>query len=297
QDGGALTVTESGSTAAVKATLVGTDQTDDVALLKINGASNLKTITFGDSDKAVVGDAVVAIGNALGLSEGSPTVTQGIVSAIGRHVTAGDTSSGTETLSNLLQTDAAINPGNSGGPLVDSAGQVIGMNTAVAGSTSDGTSAQNIGFAIPSAQIESLLPNLEKGGTKTRSPGYLGVNIETLTPALRSQYGFTPTSGAVILQTVTGGPADNAGLRQGDIVVGIGSRKITSSADLQAAVQADHAGQTINVAFYRGRAKHTVALTLITQQALQNLENQGSLGGFGGLGGGLGGTGGFGLSP
>ena len=101
QGGAALTVTESGSTTAVKATLVGTDQTNDVALLKISGASNLKTVTFGDSDKAVVGDAVVAIGNALGLSQGSPTVTQGIVSAIGRTVTAGGTSTNTETLSGL----------------------------------------------------------------------------------------------------------------------------------------------------------------------------------------------------
>jgi S1-C subfamily serine protease len=295
QDGGALTVTESGSTAPVKATLVGTDQTDDVALLKINGASNLKTITFGDSDKAVVGDAVVAIGNALGLSEGSPTVTQGIVSAIGRTVTAGDPGSGTETLTNLIQTDAAINPGNSGGPLVDSAGQVIAMNTAVAGSTSDGTNAQNIGFAIPSAQIESLLPNLENGGTKISSPGYMGVNIETLTPELRSQYNFTPTSGAAILQTVPGGPADSAGLREGDIIVQVGSKKITSSADLLAALQGDKAGQTIKITFYRGTNKRTVSLTLITQQALQNLEIQGVGSGFGGAGGVPGG--GFGLTP
>ena len=170
------------------------------------------------------------------------------------------------------------------------------MNTAVAGSTSDGTSAQNIGFAIPSAQIESLLPNLEKGGTKTSSPGYMGVDIETLTPELRSQYNFTPTSGAAILETVPGGPADNAGLREGDIIVQIGSKKITSSADLQAAVQADTAGQTITITFYRGTAKHTVSLTLITQQALQNLEIQGVGGGFGGTGG-FGGSGGFGLSP
>ena len=93
-------------------------------------------------------------------------MTQGIVSALGRTVTAGDESSAaTETLNNMIQTDAAINPGNSGGPLIDTAGQVIGMNTAVAGNTSDGTSAQDIGFAIPSARIESLLPTLQKGGT------------------------------------------------------------------------------------------------------------------------------------
>jgi putative serine protease PepD len=289
EDGGDLTVTEAGSTSAQKATLVGTDQIDDVALLRISGASNLKTITFGDSDKAVVGDAVVAIGNALGLSQGSPTVTSGIVSALGRTVTAGDTETATETLSDLIQTDAAINPGNSGGPLIDSAGEVIGMNTAVAGSTGDGTDAQNIGFAIPSAQIETLLPTLEKGNAAVGSPGYIGVDIATLTPALRAQYGFTPSSGAVITDVVQGGPADQAGLAQDDVIVGVESKTITSYADLQAVVQSYKAGQTIKVIYYRGDRKRTTSLTLISATQLQNLEEQNS----GGLGGGFGG----GLSP
>jgi S1-C subfamily serine protease len=286
EGGGTLTVTEAGSTSAHKATLVGTDQTDDVALLHISGASNLKTVTFGDSDKAVVGDAVVAIGNALGLSQGSPTVTQGIVSATGRTVTAGDTGTGTETLSDLLQTDAAINPGNSGGPLVDTEGEVIGMNTAVAGTTSDGTNAQNIGFAIPSAQIESLLPTLEKGGTPTKTPGYIGVDVESVTPQLRSEYGLTPSSGAVILSIVQGSPAAQAGLRQEDVIVKIGSTAITSAADLQSAVQNDKAGQTISLTFYRGAKQHTVSLTLISQTAIQNLENGLGSGGLGGSFGG-----------
>jgi putative serine protease PepD len=290
EGGGTLTVTEAGSTSAQKATLVGTDQTDDLALLHISGASNLKTVTFGDSDKAVVGDAVVAIGNALGLSQGSPTVTQGIVSATGRTVTAGDTGTATETLSDLLQTDAAINPGNSGGPLVDTEGEVIGMNTAVAGTTSDGTNAQNIGFAIPSAQIESLLPTLEKGGTPTKTPGYMGVDVESVTPQLRSEYGLTPSSGAVILSIVQGSPAAQAGLQQEDVIVKIGSTAITSAADLQSAVQNDKAGQTISLTFYRGAKQHTVSLTLISQTAIQNLEN--------GLGsGGLGGSFGGGTTP
>ncbi len=273
--GGAMTVTESGSTSPVKATLVGTDPTDDVALLRIDGASNLKTVVFGNSDKAVVGDAVVAIGNALGLSQGSPTVTQGIVSAIGRTVTASDGQGGTETLSNLIQTDAAINPGNSGGPLIDTAGQVIAMNTAVAGTTSNGSNAQNIGFAIPAAQIESLLPNLEKGGANpANSPGRMGVSVTTLTPQLRSEYGFTPGSGAIVTETVPGGPADQAGITQDDVIVAMGSKAITSASDLQAAIQSLHAGQTISVTFYRGPTKSTTSVTLITAAALQNLENQ-----------------------
>ena len=190
---GSITVTEYGQTKALPATLIGYDQSKDVALLKINGASGLPTVTFGNSSKAVVGDAVVAIGNALGLSAGTPTVTQGIVSALGRSVTAGGVGTQTETLQNLIQTDAAINAGNSGGPLIDTAGQVIAMNTAVAGTSSDGTSSQNIGFAIPIVQVESLLPGLQKGGQTGSGGGYLGVDITTLTPALRQQYGFTPT--------------------------------------------------------------------------------------------------------
>jgi S1-C subfamily serine protease len=275
EDGGRLTVTESGSTQALKGTLVGTDPADDLALLRIDGGSgNLKTVTFGDSTKAVVGDAVVAIGNALGLSQGSPTVTSGIVSAVGRTVTAAGTSNGTETLSDLIQTDAAINPGNSGGPLIDSAGQVIGMNTAVAGSTGNGTSAQNIGFAIPSAEIESLLPGLEKGTGQVATPGYMGVSIATLTPQLRSEYGFTPTSGAVVIRVVPGGPADQAGLTEADVIVAIGSKPVTSVADLQAAVQAARAGQSVRVTFYRGSAKRTTSVTLISASQLQNLEGQ-----------------------
>ena len=112
---GTITVTEYGQIKALPTTLVGYDQTKDIALLKINNASNLPTVTFGDSSKAVVGDAVVAIGNALGLAAGTPTVTQGIVSALGRSVTAGGEGTQTESLTNLIQTDAAINPGTQAG--------------------------------------------------------------------------------------------------------------------------------------------------------------------------------------
>src|SRR5271157_3371282 len=262
---GTITVTEYGQTKALPSTLIGYDQTRDVALLKINSASNLPTVTFGDSSKAVVGDAVVAIGNALGLSAGTPTVTQGIVSALGRSVTAGGIGTQTETLQNLIQTDAAINAGNSGGPLIDTAGQVIAMNTAVAGTSSDGTSSQNIGFAIPIAQVESLLPQLQKGGQTGNGGGYLGVDITTLTPALRQQYGFTPTSGAVILSVVSGSPAAKAGLVQGDVIVNIDGTAITSSDDLQKVVQADKAGQSISITYYVGDSKRTTTATLGSQ--------------------------------
>jgi putative serine protease PepD len=272
---GTITVTEYGQKKADPATLVGYNTQEDVALLKINDPSpNLPTVTFGNSSKAVVGDAVVAIGNALGLAAGTPTVTQGIVSALGRSVSAGGDGTATENLQNLIQTDAAINPGNSGGPLIDTSGQVIGMNTAVAGNSNDGTNAQNIGFAIPAAEVESLLPQLEKGGPATNGGGYLGVDITTLTSALRQQYGFTPTAGVVVLDVLSGSPADKAGLVQGDVIVDIDGSAVTTAEDLQNIIQKDKAGQKIQVTYYVGNSKRTATVTLGTQAEAQQQESQ-----------------------
>ena len=275
---GSITVTEYGQTKALPTTLVGYDQSKDVALLKINGASGLPTVTFGNSGKAVVGDAVVAIGNALGLAAGTPTVTQGIISALGRSVTAGGTGTQTETLQNMIQTDAAINPGNSGGPLIDTSGQVIGMNTAVAGTSSDGTSSQNIGFAIPVASVEALISQLQKGGQSGNGGGYLGVDITTLTPALRQQYGFTPTTGAVILTVVAGSPAAKAGLVQGDVIVNINGTDIASSDDLQKVVQNAKAGQSVSITYYVGDSKRTTTATLGSQAQAQQQPSTGNTG-------------------
>ncbi len=289
-DAGSITVTEYGQTKSLPTTLIGYDDTKDIALLKINNASNLPTVTFGDSQKAVVGDAVVAIGNALGLAAGTPTVTQGIVSALGRSVTAGGSGTSTETLQNLIQTDAAINPGNSGGPLIDTAGQVIGMNTAVAGSASDGTNSQNIGFAIPIDQVEALVPQLQKGGQSGSGGGYLGVDITTLTPSLRQQYGFTPTQGAVVLSVVSGSPAAKAGIEQGDVIVAIDGTAITSSEDLQKAVENGKPGESVTITYYVGDSKRTTTATLGSQAQAQQQQSQGSTtnpfggGGFPGFG-------------
>ena len=261
-----ITVTLYGSLKALPATLVDTDPSNDVALLQITDQSNLPTVTYGNSDNVQVGDAVVAIGNALGLSAGTPTVTQGIISAKGRSVQASNSSgNATENLTNMFQTDAAINPGNSGGPLVDSSGRVIGMNTAVASST-DGTSqAQNIGFAIPSNKIEKLLPPLRSksiGKQPTSGSAFLGVSLETLTPQLRSEYNFQPTQGAVVLQVQSGSPADTAGLQQGDVITAYQGKPVTSADQLATAIQADTPGQTVKIGLYRGPDQMTVTATL-----------------------------------
>ena len=164
-----VTVALNGSTKQLPATVVGTDADKDIALLQIQGESGLPTVTFGDSSQVQVGDQVVAIGNALALGD-SPSVTSGIVSALDRTITAGDSASNsTETLTGMIQTDAAINPGNSGGALLNAEGEVIGMNTAAAGSTPDGTSAEDIGFAIPSNELESLVSGLRNGGDGSQS--------------------------------------------------------------------------------------------------------------------------------
>ena len=258
---GRITVTRSGSTKALPAQLVGTDPSNDVALIRIRNASGLPAVTFGQSDALEVGDAVVAIGNALGLAAGTPTVTTGIVSALGRTVTAGSGNT-SETLNNLIQTDAAINPGNSGGPLLDAAGHVIGMNTAVAGTLPDGTSAQNIGFAIPTTTIKSLLARLKAGETVVSHGAYMGVEITSLTSDLQSQYNFSVTSGVVIMSVVPGTPAAHAGLRQGDVVVGIDRATIDGATALQSYLSTKNPGDTITLHVVRGTQHLTLKLTL-----------------------------------
>ncbi len=261
-----ITVTLFGKVTAMPATLIETDPTNDVALLQITGASNLPTVSYGNSDHVQVGDAVVAIGNALGLQAGSPTVTQGIISATGRTVQASDSSgNATETLTNMFQTDAAINPGNSGGPLVDSSGKVIGMNTAVAANSTGTSQAQNIGFAIPSNKISQLLPALRNKSISSQpqsGSAYLGVSLETLTPQLRSQYNFVPTQGAVVLSVQSGSPADVAGLQQGDVITSFDGKAVSSADQLAAAVQSDKPGKSVKIVLYRGQAQMTVTATL-----------------------------------
>jgi S1-C subfamily serine protease len=258
---GTITVTRTGSTKSIPAVLVGTNPIDDVALIKIQGVSHLPTVTFGNSNALVVGDAVVAIGNALGLAAGTPTVTSGIVSALGRTVTAG-TSTSSETLDNMIQTDAAINPGNSGGPLLDSAGDVIGMNTAVAGSLADGSSAQNIGFAIPVATIESLVKSLEAGESVVTHGAFIGVEITTMSAGLQAEYGFSVSSGAVVMSVIAGTGAASSGVKQGDIIVGINGTTVSSDQDVSSIISALKPGDVIALQLVRGTKHLTVHVTL-----------------------------------
>jgi S1-C subfamily serine protease len=211
---------------------------------------------------------VIAVGNALGLSAGTPTVTSGIVSALGRTVQAGDSGSGPgETLHNMIQTDAAINSGNSGGPLVDSAGQVVGTNTAVAASSTGNAPAQNIGFAIPSSTLQGLLPALRKGGTVAVSKAYLGVEVTDETPQQQQAYGLVPSSGALVASVVSGSPAEAAGIRTGDVIVAFDGAAVTSAQGLTNDVQGKSPQTVVHLTVYRGQQKLTVTATLALSPA------------------------------
>ena len=251
-----IKVTLDGERDARDADVVGRRPETDVALLKIRDGENLDTVELGESSELLVGDSVVAIGNALALP-GGPTVTEGIVSALGRQLDAG---SGV-TLENLIQTDAAINPGNSGGPLVNADGVVVGINTAVIQSTGSEL-AQNIGFAIAVDTIKPLLPELRQGKAAAENQGYLGVSSQTLTPEIAEQFGFSTDRGAIVAQVVPGSPADEAGIRRGDVVVSFGGRAVTTADQLVSAVRAKSSGDKVEVVFNRGEDERKVTVTL-----------------------------------
>jgi len=262
-----ISVTLYGQRRSYPAVLAGTDPTTDVALLQVRGISGLPTVSLGDSSTLLVGDGVLAIGNALALSESTPSVTEGIISAEGRSIRAGGGCAGTESLTGLLQTQAPINPGNSGGPLVDSSGSVIGMNTAAATSSVGNAPAQNIGFAIPIDSIKSLLPGLRLGGTIGPPKAFIGVEVVSVTPALRSAYGLTPTTGALIAVVEPGSPARAAGLEDNDVIVSFDGQAISTDTSLTVAVGGARPGQRVPVVVYRGSHRLTFEVTLGTKPA------------------------------
>lgn len=237
----------------------------DVAFLKINNAQGEKLIpaTLGDSSKVQVGDGVVAIGNALGQFQN--TVTSGIISGHGRSVQASSSgnSQSSENLEDLFQTDAAINEGNSGGPLVNMNGQVVGINTAIAGN------AQNIGFAIPINDAVGLIRQVESSG-KLQQP-YLGVYYVPITADVAQQYSLNATSGAwvppvgVLGQNplVSGGPADKAGVEPGDIITKIDGTTIDQGASLTSIIGQDSVGQTVTLTVQRNGKTLELKATLI----------------------------------
>jgi putative serine protease PepD len=246
--GGTIEVTFSdGSTA--KATIVGRDESTDLAVIKAAGVSGLKPATFGDSDGVSVGDTVLAIGSPLGL-EGS--VTSGIVSALHRPVQSGDGATSTAVLSDAIQTDAAINPGNSGGPLVDATGRVIGINSAIA-ALSSGTDSQSgsigVGFAIPVDEATRVARQLIAGETVTHA--VLGVQVSDVSGG-----------GARVEAVTSGGGAADAGIQVGDVVTALDGTTVDDATALTAAVRAHQPGDRVRVTLTRSGRTEKVTVTL-----------------------------------
>lgn len=240
-------------------TFVGSDPNNDVSFIKINGVSNLTPVKLGDSSAMKVGQKVIAIGNALG--EYQNTVTTGIISALGRPVTAGDeTGTSTEQLENLIQTDAAINSGNSGGPLVNLSGEVIGMNTAVA------SDAQGIGFAIPINDVKGMVKTLLASG-KVQKP-YVGVRYISITPDVASEYNLSVKNGAYIIGStgqsaiVSGSPADKAGLQEKDIITKVDGTSIDSTHPFASLIAQHSVGDKVTLTYLRDGKESTVTITL-----------------------------------
>lgn len=230
------------------------DPTNDIAIVKIN-ASNLPVIELGDSSKIKVGQMAIAIGTALG--EFRHTVTTGVISGVGRGITAGSPFEGyVERLDNVIQTDAAINPGNSGGPLLNSSGQVIGINTAVSGE------GQNIGFAIPINVVKDALDNFNSTGQFNRP--FLGVRYKTISKDL-AILNDVP-EGAYIMEVVGGSPAEKAGLKEEDIVTKIDEVKLTGdNAELAKVISKKKVGDTMNLNVWRDGKEQTFKVTLGNQ--------------------------------
>ncbi len=217
-----------------KAKVIGRDPKTDIALIKISSAfENLPALSLGDSDKVLVGEWVVAVGNPFGLGN---TVTQGIISATGRIIGAGP-------YDNFLQTDAPINPGNSGGPLVNLKGEAVGICTAIV------AGGQGIGFAIPINIAKAELTQLKEKGRVVR--GWIGVSIQTVTPEIAQAFGLKGEAGALVADVVPDGPAEKAGIARGDIILSFDGKTIKIISDLSRYVAETPVGKTVDVKILR----------------------------------------------
>ena len=253
-------ITPSPNVQRYDARVIGGDATADLAILKI-GAQGLPTVPLGNSSTLQLGQRVVAIGYALAL-QGGPTVTSGIVSALGRTIQAADPhcqvcNNGRRTYTNVIQTDAAINPGNSGGPLVNLAGQVVGINTA-------GTqSAENIGFAI---SINSATPTIQHAEGNPSAPvAYLGVSTGDVTQSAALQFNLPVDRGAYVVELAPGGPAERSGIRVGDVIVGFDGRNVTSSDQLRTLIRDHSPGDRVSIVVVSSDgSRRTVEVTLGT---------------------------------
>ena len=236
---------------AFDATLTGTDPLTDLAVIKIEGDS-LPTVEFSKSSEVEVGEWVVAIGNALAL-KGGPTVTVGVISALGRTI---EVESGW-SLYDVIQTDAAINPGNSGGPLINLKGEVVGINTAKI----TAVDVSGVGFAVSAETARPVVEELIEKGYVSRS--YLGISLVTVTPAIASSYNLATEEGGMVYLVVPGTPAEQAGLQAYDVITRINGEGVTTADDVVLAIRAHEVGDTIEITYFRGTRETTTSATLV----------------------------------
>ena len=232
----------------LSAEVVGTDPPTDLAVLRVQ-AGDLHLATLGRSDTLQVGSDVVAIGHALGL-EGGPTVSKGVVSALDRTIQV----DAQTMITGLIQTDAAINPGNSGGPLANGRGEVVGISTAII------AEGRGIGFAININDARLVLEQLIENGTVERA--FLGITHVTITPSIARNLGLPVDTGLGLVRVVPGFPAEDSGLRENDIIVGLGGEEIRNTGDLYHFLATHRAGETVSVTYYRDDGEHSTTVTL-----------------------------------
>jgi putative serine protease PepD len=237
-----------------QAALVGSSPDDDIAVIQIDGAEDLEPAELGSSDDLRVGDEVIAIGNALNLGS-EPTVTRGIVSATDRDLSA----EGVQ-LEGLIQTDAAINPGNSGGPLVNTAGQVVGMNTAIV------AEAQNLGFSIAIDRARPIIEQLKSGeGAINPDQAFLGVsstNLDDLTDTVRERFDIAVDAGAFVTEVVPDSAADRAGLEVGDVITEIDGTAVEQSSDVRDVILEHEPGDTVELVVIREGEERAIEVEL-----------------------------------
>ncbi len=273
--------------------MLGTDESLDLAVVKVDSGAvaGITHLTLGDSDTLRIGQMAIAIGNPYGLDG---TVTVGVISGLNRDI---------DSLSGMIQTDAALNPGNSGGPLLDANGAVIGVNTDIQTSTL-GSSANGLGFAIPSNTVSSVLADLKAG--KSNVTPWLGISGFTLTADKAEQYGLTLEQGVVVAAVVDDSPAQTAGLQAasydvrgnltstGDVITAVDGQTVATMADLQSYIKSKSAGDTISLAVVRDGSTLNLSVTLAEkpdqQVVTRNFDSNGNFpfqvpdnGGFGGF--------------
>lgn len=249
----------------VTATLVGKDAMTDLAVLKIAADKVTTTAEFGDSNKIQVGQKVLAIGSPLGAQYAS-SVTEGIISAKKRLVESSSEDGQNYGGSTVIQTDAAINPGNSGGPLINFAGQVIGINSMKLSSSASGTSVEGMGFAIPSNQVVDIVNKLVKYGQVTRPAIGIGL-VELSAVTVDDQKSLlkipdTVKGGVVVMSLTPNGPAAKAGIQKYDVITGIDGKTVTGQADLREELYKHDLNDTVTITYYHQAEKRTVKVKL-----------------------------------